>query len=95
MYVYAIFERLYITMHNTIGLLLPPRMFVCAVFVFHGGKEYSDPLLSVFLLTLLHSERPKLYTILAFLSAIGLINAAFIIKTYTHFLSPDQKVQGI
>ena len=26
----------------------------------------------LFLLTLLHSERPKLYTILAFLSAIGL-----------------------
>ena len=28
----------------------------------------------VLLLTLLHSERPKLYTILAFLSAVGLKN---------------------
>ena len=27
---------------------------------------------STYILTLLHSERPKLYTILAFLSAIGL-----------------------
>ena len=29
------------------------------------------------LLTLLHSERPKLYTVLAFLSAIGLRDALF------------------
>ena len=32
------------------------------------------------LLTLLHSERPKLYTILAFLSAIGLSHRAHKIK---------------
>ena len=44
-------------------------------------------------LTLLHSERPKLYTILAFLSAIGLIRAPSYIKAiggglhvlWTHF----------
>ena len=30
------------------------------------------PIENVTILTLLHSERPKLYTILAFLSAIGL-----------------------
>ena len=38
-----------------------------------GTSVFSNP--SAFLcilLTLLHSERPKLYTILAFLSAIGL-----------------------
>ena len=29
---------------------------------------------TAFLLTLLHSERPKLYTILAFLSAVGLMS---------------------
>ena len=33
-------------------------------------KDRDD--LAPFVLTLLHSERPKLYTILAFLSAIGL-----------------------
>ena len=32
----------------------------------------------VLLLTLLHSERPKLYTILAFLSAVGLNDTSYI-----------------
>ena len=36
-----------------------------------GAGVYMNALL-LLLLTLLHSERPKLYTILAFLSAIGL-----------------------
>ena len=34
--------------------------------IFYGITQYDD-------LTQLHSERPKLYAILAFLSAIGLI----------------------
>ena len=38
----------------------------CAIFSFQHSSEKGH------LLTLLHSERPKLYSILAFLSAIGL-----------------------
>ena len=38
-----------------------------------SGKEIS--------LTLLHSERPKLYTILAFLSVIGFVYAIKILKS--------------
>ena len=34
-------------------------------------------------LTLLHSERPKLYTILGFLSATGLIKLRFLIVAVT------------
>ena len=40
------------------------------------GKSCKKPLT----LTLLHSERPKLHAILAFLSAIGLTQLAFIIS---------------
>ena len=36
--------------------------------------DVSETLILFLHLTLLHSERPKLYTILAFLSAIGLNN---------------------
>ena len=35
-------------------------------------KSGGSPLIDFNILTLLHSERPKLYTILAFLSAVGL-----------------------
>ena len=37
-------------------------------------------------LTLLHSERPKLYTILAFLSAIGLMVLAPALTCYIQFM---------
>ena len=40
------------------------------------GKSSKKPLT----LTLLHSERPKFHAILAFLSAIGLTQLAFIIS---------------
>ena len=42
----------------------------------------------VFLLTLLHSERPKLYTILAFLSAVGFMSKQKSVKCMSafHFL---------
>ena len=44
------------------------------VFLFSSCLTYTEilPPRTVKLLTLLHSERPKLYTILAFLSAIEL-----------------------
>ena len=45
------------------------------------------------LLTLLHSERPKLYTILAFLSAIGL--TLTLIATHKTCLLPDSVVSAI
>ena len=38
------------------------------------------------ILTLLHSERPKLYTILAFLSAIGLKQFHLFLKPLTDLL---------
>ena len=34
--------------------------------------EFLSSIFTIYALTLLHSERPKLYTILAFLSAVGL-----------------------
>ena len=37
-----------------------------------GGVEGGGHLLQIECLTLLHSERPKLYRVLAFLSAVGL-----------------------
>ena len=37
----------------------------------------GSPFRSILSLTLLHSERPKLYTILAFMSAVGLTVASF------------------
>ena len=43
--------------------------------VYYNESEYWDPkviVIAVILLTLLHSERPKSYTILAFLSVVGL-----------------------
>ena len=40
--------------------------------------------LSVSELTILHSERPKLYTILVFLSAIGLIQPKLVNKWKTN-----------
>ena len=39
------------------------------------------------MLTLLHSERPKLYTILAFLSAIGLNSVELFIRRKARALS--------
>ena len=40
----------------------------------YSPKSGGDYRYGVTVLTLLHSDRPKLYTILAFLSAIGLYN---------------------
>ena len=47
--------------------------------------------LLIFRLTLLHSERPKLYTILAFLSAIGLNLEAYCMFQWSYW-SPDSSV---
>ena len=46
------------------------------------------------LLTLLHSERPKLYTILAFLSAIGLRSGTHF-RTYVNNAGPLQLLQNL
>ena len=47
-------------------------------------------------LTLLHSERPKLYTILASLSAIGLISKYFWVNMSTScFINNDDLIKGI
>ena len=45
-----------------------------------GHGIFGQPKVNIHLLTLLHSERPKLYTILAFLSAIGLNKNYFELK---------------
>ena len=45
----------------------------------------------VFLLTLLHFERPKLYTVLAFLSAIGFMSCPFSFSDEHFDLSGEKK----
>ena len=45
-------------------------------------------------LTLLHSERPKLYTILAFLSAIGLNDNLVLYKYLSWLQGVDRKVHN-
>ena len=61
--------------------------------VYHGRKttiqQNNKILAGSILLTVLHSERPKLHTILAFLSAIGLKGAPVCVfmKKEKHVLS--------
>ena len=54
------------------------------------------PWMMKLILTVLHSERPKLYTILAFLSAIGLIFSSLKVKYFecnrVKFICSERKV---
>ena len=53
-------------------------------FVYHFSQMKNNlPLMSEFHLTLLHPERPKLYTILAFLSAVGLKKLLLLVELAT------------
>ena len=54
------------------GYLFRESNFVSFVASLSGSTPHFFAVLGANSLTLLHSERPKLYTILAFLSAIGL-----------------------
>ena len=52
---------------------------VVCVCVGGGGIKYKLQCSQMRALTLLHSERPKLYAILAFLSAVGLMAQWFVL----------------
>ena len=54
----------------------------------NSEEQIFSPKCMLFPLTLLHSERPKLYTILAFLSAVGLTYNAALQNNY--FMAPKQ-----
>ena len=53
--------------------------------------EFYQPSVSICTLTLLHSKRPKLYTILAFLHAVGLDT----LITLDHKVSGARKEAGM
>ena len=57
------------------------------------GIPLSDICFCANCLTLLHSERPKLYKILAFLSAVGLIGLVAITKMLKNTKSKKNKTQ--
>ena len=65
---------------HLLGKTLSSKLFTCFCFVLRGIIIFSFPIWCsgqdvplhlLFILALLHSEKPKLYTILAFLSAKG------------------------
>ena len=80
---HEIFPVIYIKMPTIIVILILAVISTESVIIYEDDFKYVKNLLvylsnlirvSLFAIALLHSERPKLHTILAFLSAIGLTN---------------------